>query len=89
VPVRITVDHGAYYFLTPRDATAYLGLTSLSDLTVDLDDSTVYFAGAFQQRFALVNCEHVTLTPLRADFISPPYAHVQLIAVDPVARRLS
>lgn len=86
---RITVDHGAYYFLTPQDATAYLHLTSLSDLTVDLADSTVYFAGAFLQGFAVTNCQHVTLTRLRADFISPPYTHVQLIAVDPLARRLS
>jgi hypothetical protein len=86
---RITVGHGAYYFLTPQDATAYLRLTSLSDLTVDLDDSRVYFAGAFLQGFALVNCEHVTLRRLSADFISPPYTHVQLIAVDPLARKLS
>jgi hypothetical protein len=46
---RMTADHDAYYFLTPQDATAYLRLKSLSDLTVDLADSTVYFAGAFLQ----------------------------------------
>ena len=86
---RMTVDHGAYYFLTPEDTSAYLRLTSLSNLTVDLDDSTVYFAGAFLQGFAVVNCDHVTLTRLRADFISPPYTHVQLTAVDPVARSFS
>ena len=86
---RVTVDRGAYYFLTPQDATAYLRLTSLTDLTVDLDDSTVYFAGAFLQGFAIVNCQRVTLTRLRADFISPPFTHVQLTAVDPLARRLS
>lgn len=86
---RITVDHGAYYFLTPQDATAYLRLASLSDLTVDLDDSTVFFAGAFLQGFAVVNCQHVTLTRLRADFVTPPYTHVQLTAVDPLARTLS
>jgi hypothetical protein len=86
---RITVDHGAYYFLTPQDAGAYLRLTRLSDLTVDLADSTVFFASAVLQGFAVVNCEHVTLTRFRADFISPPYTHVGLTAVDPVARRLS
>jgi hypothetical protein len=30
---RITVDRGAYYFLTPQDATAFLRFVSLSDLT--------------------------------------------------------
>jgi hypothetical protein len=86
---RITIDHGAYYFLTPENTTAYLQLKSLSDLTIDLDDSTVFFAGAFLQGFAVLNCERVTLTRFRADFISRPYTHVQLTAVDPVARRLS
>lgn len=86
---RITVDHGAYYFLAPEDATAYLQLESLSDLTVDLDDSTIFFAGAFLQGFAVTNCQHVTLTRFRADFISAPYTHVQLTAVDPLARSLS
>jgi hypothetical protein len=86
---RITVDHGAYYFLTPEDASAYLRLTRLSDLTVDLDDSTVFFATAILQGFAVVNCERVTLTRFRADFVSRPYTHVRLTAVDPVARRLS
>ncbi len=86
---RITVDRGAYYFLTPENSTAYLLLKSLSDLTIDLDDSTVFFAGAFLQGFAVVNCDHVTLTRFRADFISRPYTHVQLTTIDPLARRLS
>ena len=86
---RITVDHGAYYFLTPQDATAYLRVARLSDLTLDLDDSTVFFAGAFLQGFAVVNCQRVTLTRLHADFVTPPYTHVQLTAVDPLARTLS
>jgi hypothetical protein len=85
----ITVDRGAYYFLTPQDPQAYLRFSALSDLTVDLADSMVFFAGAFLQGFALVNCERVTLTRFRADFINPPYTHVQLTAVDPVRRTLA
>jgi hypothetical protein len=37
----ITVDRGAYYFLTPQDAQAYLSFSTLSNLTVDLADSTI------------------------------------------------
>jgi len=89
-PVRfITVDRGAYYFLTPQDPQAYLRFSALSDLTVDLADSMVFFADAFLQGFALVNCERVILTRFRADFINPPYTHVQLTAVDPVRRTLA
>src|SRR5215471_2450745 len=54
---RVTVDRGNYYFLTPQDTKTYLRLLAHSDLTIDLADSTVYFAGAFLQGFALVDCK--------------------------------
>jgi hypothetical protein len=47
-PIRlITVDRGAYYFLTSQDSQTYLRIAALSGLTIDLADSTVYLAGAF------------------------------------------
>jgi len=85
----ITVDHGAYYFLTPQDSQAYLRFTSLSGLTIDLADSAVYFAGAFLRGFELDNCVGVTLTRFRTDYVNPPYTHVQLTYVDPVRRSLA
>jgi hypothetical protein len=85
---RVTVDRGAYYFLTPQDTQTYLRFLALSDLTIDLTDSTLYFAGAFLQGFALVDCTNVALTRFRADFIIPPYTHVMLTHVDPVRRAL-
>ena len=85
----ITVDRGAYYFLTPQDSQAYLRFTALSGVTIDLADSTVYFAGAFLQGFELVNCVNVTLRRFRTDFLNPPYTHVQLTYVDPVRRSLA
>jgi hypothetical protein len=84
----LTVDHGAYYFLTPQDATTYLRLAGLTDLTVDLADSTIYFANAFEQGFALVDCHHVTLTRFQIDFQVPPYTHMRLESVDPGRRAL-
>lgn len=59
---RLTVDRGAYYFLTPQDSLTYFRFPSLSDLTVDLAGSKIFFAGAFLQGFTLVNCDRVTLT---------------------------
>jgi hypothetical protein len=85
---RITLDRGAYYFLTPQDTQTYLRFQSHSDLTVDLADSTIWFAGAFLQGLALVNCTNVTLTRFSTDFITPPYTHVALTQVDPQRRAL-
>jgi hypothetical protein len=85
----ITVDRGAYYFLTAQDSQSYLRLAGLSGLTIDLADSTVYLAGAFVRAFEVVNCVNVTLTRFRTDFIDPPYTHVQLTYVDPLRRSLA
>jgi hypothetical protein len=85
----ITVDRGAYYFLTPQDAQAYLSFSTLSNLTVDLADSTIYFATGLLRGFELVDCVNMTLTRFRTDFINSPYTHVQLTFIDPVGRRLS
>jgi hypothetical protein len=85
----ITVDHGAYYFLTPQTTQIYLLFSSLSDLTVDLADSTIYFAQPFLRSFELSQCSNVTLTRFRTEFLNPPYTHVQLTYVDPVRRSVA
>ena len=85
----ITVDHGAYYFLTPQTTQIYLLLSSLSNLTVDLSDSTTYFAEPFLRSFELVQCSNVTLTRFRTQYLNPPYTHVKLTYVDPVRRSLA
>jgi hypothetical protein len=85
----LTVDHGAYYFLTPQDSTAYLRFAALSDLLVDLAGSTINFATAFVQGFILSNCHDVTLTNFHVDFPELPYTQVQLASVDPVGRTLA
>jgi hypothetical protein len=86
---RLTVDRGAYYFLTPQDTQTYLRVRSLSDLTIDLAGSKIFFAGAFLQGFALADCDHVTLTNFDIDFLEPPYTQVELLSVDPSARTLT
>jgi hypothetical protein len=85
----VTLDPGAYYFLTPQDPTTYLRFFSLKSLTVDLAGSTIYFAGAFLQGFALTDCQHVMLTNFKIDFLQPPYTYVQLASVDPNHRTLT
>ena len=89
-PVRlITVDHGAYYFLTPQTAQIYLQFSALSNLTVDLADSTVFFAHPLLRAFLLSNCTNLTLTRFSTEFLNQPYTHVRLISVDPLRRSLA
>ena len=85
----LTVDPGAYYFLTSQHPNAYLSFPALSNLTVDLAGSTVYFAGAFLQGFSLTDCQHVTLTNFIIDFLDQPFTYVQLAEVDATNRKFT
>jgi len=85
----VTLDRGAYYFLTPQNTQTYLVFLDLSDLRVDLAGSRIYFAHAFLQGFLVSNCQRVTLTNFEADILDPPYTHVQLESVDSQQRTLA
>jgi Right handed beta helix region len=79
---RITADQGAYYFLTTPYADRYLNLYRISDLTIDLAGSTIYFQEGLRLGIALTECQRVTLANFKTDFINPPYTQVQLTGVD-------
>jgi hypothetical protein len=84
----VTVDRGAYYFLTAQSSTAYIGIYGFSDLTVDLAGSTIYFADAFKQGFGIAASKRVTLRNFQIDFLKPPYTYVKLASVNPAQRTL-
>lgn len=85
----ITVDRGNYYFLTSQTPVAYLNLNKVSDLTIDLAGSTIYFRRAFLEGFAVVQSQRVTLMNFQTDFVEPPYSHVALTSIDANARKLT
>ncbi|MBV8216096.1 MAG: right-handed parallel beta-helix repeat-containing protein [Verrucomicrobia bacterium] len=85
----VTLDHGAYYFLTPQNETSYLFFNGLSDLTVDLAGSAIYFADALHQGFSFTDCQRFTLRNFKIDFLSPPYTYVTLASLDPAQRTLA
>ncbi len=97
----VTLDPGAYYFHTcqypppplepqpPLPPVAYITFPQLANLTVDLAGSTIYFAEAFHRGFYLVDCQNITFTNFKIDFLQPPYTYVQLQTLDPTARTLT
>jgi uncharacterized protein (TIGR03437 family) len=85
----LTLDQGAYYLLTPQVSYAVLLFSNISNLTVDLAGSTIYFQGPIlSEGFVLTECSNFTLTNFTTDFINPPYTHVQLTSVDTANRFL-
>ena len=70
---RITVDPGAYYFLTEQYPGSFLELHEMHDLTFDLAGSTIYLKFAYSLGINLTRCRRVTLTNFQIDFIELPY----------------
>ncbi len=86
----LTLDTGAYYLLTNTQSNAVLLFWQLSNLTVDLAGSTLYFNGPLVPNgLALGFCTNVTLANFQIDYVNPPYTHVQLTSVDTVNRVLT
>src|SRR5579872_365606 len=86
----LTLDTGAYYLLTATQGNAVLIVPNLSNLTIDLAGSTIYFNGPLLPNgIQLYYCTNVTLTNFQLDYVNPPYTHVQLASVDTVNRVLT
>ena len=84
----LTLDKGAYYLLTNTQSNATLIFPNLSNMTIDLAGSTIYFNGPLVLGLQLYYCSNVTLTNFQIDYVHPPYTHVQLTSVDTVNRLL-
>jgi hypothetical protein len=85
----LTADPGAYYLLSATQSNATLIFPTLSNMTVDLAGSTIYFMGPLLPNgIQVYQCSNFTLTNFSTDFLTPPYTHVQLTSIDPANRVL-
>ncbi len=84
----LTLDTGAYYLLTNQQSNGVL-LFNVSNMTIDLAGSTIYFNGPLTPNgLYLYYCSNLVLKNFQIDYVHPPYTHVQLTSVDPVNRLL-
>ncbi len=85
----LTVDAGNYYLLSATQGNAVVIAGNLSNLTIDLAGSTIFFKGPqLPNGIQLFYCTNVTLKNFQIDFVNPPYTHVQLVSVDAANRIL-
>jgi len=82
----ITVDTGAYYFLTPQYFDRYLVFSGLSNITIDLNGSDIYFNQSFLMGFDIESAQNLVLENFTVDFLQLPFTQVQVSSVDPVGR---
>lgn len=85
----ITVDRGAYYFLTPAAIDRYLSIDSVSDLTIDLQGSDIYMKQSFLIWLSVIDSNRITLTNFTLDSLQLPFTQVRLTGVSANQRVLN
>jgi uncharacterized protein (TIGR03437 family) len=84
----VTADRGSYYFLTQDNAAPYISM-SVSNLTIDLQYSDLYFLNGNQIGLSCNACSGVTLQNFTMDYINLPFTQVQVTGVNAATRTIS
>ncbi len=86
----ITADPGSYYFLTsPSGRDAYLNLANLSNLTIDLAGSDLYFQSGSWTGIWCTNCQNVRFLNFTMDALQLPYTQIKVTSADAASGRIS
>ena len=85
----LTADRGAYYFLTLRNPQTHILLNGVSNLTIDFQNSDLYFQQSNRGAILCQNCSAVTLQNFTVDYLQLPFTQVTITAVNPTRRSLS
>src|SRR5579883_993502 len=85
----VTADRGNYYFLTLNNARAHATLTNISNVTVDLQYSDLYFGQRQIVGIETVNCTGLTLRNFTADYLQLPFTQVTVTSVDAATKTIN
>lgn len=78
----VTADRGSYYFLSQDQTFAHVFLQSVSNLTIDLQYSDLYFANGNVIGLYCKTCSGVTFQNFTMDYINLPFTQVQVTSVN-------
>jgi uncharacterized protein (TIGR03437 family) len=85
----LTANPGSYYFLTLHSAGQHVLLNAVSHLTIDWQNSDLYFAISNTSAIECVSCSSVTLQNFTVDYQQLPFTQATVTAVDSVNRILT
>ncbi len=85
----LTADPGSYYFLSLHSASQHVGLSGVSNLTIDWLNSDLYFAFSNTAAFDCVACSSVTLQNFTLDYQQLPFTQATITAVDAAGKKLT
>jgi uncharacterized protein (TIGR03437 family) len=85
----LTATPGKYYFLTTHTPNQHALLSGISNLTVDWQNSDLYFAVGNTAAIDCAACDTVTLENFTVDYQQLPFTQATVTAVDAANRKLT
>ncbi len=85
----VTADRGNYYFLTQNTAYRHVALTAISNVTVDLQYSDLYFAHGNIIAIQVLSCVNLTLENFTVDYLQLPFTQLTVTGVNSTTKTVS
>lgn len=84
----VTVDPGAYYFLSLQFPGFHVVLTRANNMTIDFQGSDLFLARTQRIGIALTDSTNTVLKNFTMDFIQLPFTQLSVTSVDPAQRQI-
>jgi uncharacterized protein (TIGR03437 family) len=85
---RVIADPGAYYFLTLQFAAAHVAWDKLSNLTIDLQGSDLYFSNPLAGGISITNGTNIVLQNFTIDYDPLPFTQVRVVSVNAAQQQI-
>jgi hypothetical protein len=80
---RVIAVPGSYYFLSLQGPQVHVGWDKLSNLTIDLQGSDLYFSHPLVNGMLITNSTNLVLEKFTADYDPLPFTQVRVVSVNP------
>jgi hypothetical protein len=85
---RVVADTGAYYFLSLQDSGAHVAWDKLSNLTIDLQGSDLYFSHPLVNGMVITNSTNIVVENFTVDYAPLPFTQVRVVSVNPAQQSI-
>ena len=85
---QVIADRGAYYFRSLQYSGAHVAWDKLSNLTIDLQGSDLYFSFPLVTGISITNSTNLVVQNFTADYDPLPFTQVRVVSVDAGQRRI-
>jgi uncharacterized protein (TIGR03437 family) len=84
----VIADPGSFYFLSLQSPLVHLAWDSLSNLTIDLRGSDLYFTHPLVSGLLVTNSKNVVFENFTADYNPLPFTQVRVVSVNPAQQTI-